>query len=169
MWFIDCWVIKVWSWIYVCCYLLIFQLQLYASQLKSKPSIDNSYKGKGFNLITLRDDLYNDSTFNNAEHPKLLYCFQFLFPPFAAVLIVVYVCWWSINKFAEEHSKDADSWAITIAHAIISSTFILYVIALDIAALIFRDHDTPEYHNASYSGLLYHYPGGVLSWDILAL
>ena len=84
------------------------------------------------------------------------------------VLIVVYICWWSVNKFAEEHSKDTDSWAITIAHAIISSTFIVYVFALDIAALKFRD-PTPAYHNANYSGLLYHYPGGVLSWDILAL
>ena len=80
----------------------------------------------------------------------------------------MYICWWPLNKFAEEHSKDPDSWAITIAHAIISLTFILYVIALDIAALKFRD-PTPAYHNANYSGLLYHYPGGVLFWDILAL
>ena len=62
---------------------------------------------------------------------------------------------------------DPDSWAITIAHTIISSTFIVYVIALDIAALIFRD-PTPEYHSESYNGLLFHYPGFLLWWDILA-
>ena len=63
---------------------------------------------------------------------------------------------------------DTDSWAITIAHAIISSTFILYVIGLDIAALKFRPY-SPEYHNESYNVLLFHYPGTLLVWDAIAV
>ena len=68
-----------------------------------------------------------------------------------------------MKKSAEEDSADTDdnSWAITVAHAIISSTFIVYVLALDIAALVFRD-PTPEYHSTNYSGLLYHYPRTLL-------
>ena len=152
------------------CYFLYFQLKLYASQLNSNPSIDNTYKAKGFNLITLRRDLYTHSPFNDADRLNLLYCFQFIFPLFVAVFVVLYVCWWSMKKSAEEHSADTDdnSWAITVAHAIISLSFLVYVFALDIAALVFRD-PTPEYHSANYSGLLYHYPGTLLFWDVLAL
>ena len=73
------------------------------------------------------------------------------------------------KKYIKDNwTVNAESWALTIAHAIISSTFIVYVIALDIAALIFRDR-TPEYHNESYNTLLYHYPVPVLLWDIIAV
>ena len=73
-----------------------------------------------------------------------------------------------MKKFAQDNwTEDPDSWAITIAHAIISSTFIVYVFALDIAALAFRDR-TPEYHRQSYDEHLFHYPGTVFLWDILA-
>ena len=154
----------------VLCYFLYFQLKLYASQLNSNPSIDNTYKAKGFNLITLRRDLYTHSLFSDADRLNLLYCFQFLFPLFVAVLVVLYIFWWSMKRSAEEHSEDTDvnSWAITVAHAIISSCFLVYVFALDIAALAFQD-PTPEYHSTNYSGLLYHYPGTLLFWDVLAL
>ena len=110
------------------------------------------------------------------NHPYLLFCFQFLFPFLAVILVMIYSCFWLMKKCQrcqdnkDNHDNwavDADSWAITIAHAIISSTFILYVLALDIAAVIFRDR-TPEYHNESYNALLFHYPGTVLFWDILA-
>ena len=78
---------------------------------------------------------------------------------------------WLVKKYDQNNNNnwavDPDSWAITIAHAIISSTFIVYVIALDIAALIFRDL-TPEYHSESYNRLLFRYPGVLLCWDILA-
>ena len=81
----------------------------------------------------------------------------------------MYICCWLIKKYDQnDWAVDPDSWAITIVHAIISSTFILYVIALDIAALIFRDH-TPKYYNESYNAPLYRYPGTVLFWDILAV
>ena len=65
-------------------------------------------------------------------------------------------------------TEDTDSWALTIAHAIISSTFILYVLGLDIAALKFRPH-SPEYHNEGYNELLFHYPGTLLVWDAIAV
>ena len=81
----------------------------------------------------------------------------------------MYICCWLIKKYDQnDWAVDPDSWAITIVHAIISSTFVLYVIALDIAALIFRDH-TPKYYNESYNAPLYRYPGTVLFWDILAV
>ena len=74
-----------------------------------------------------------------------------------------------MKKFAQNNwTEDPDSWAITIAHAIISSTFIVYVFALDIAAAIFR-YRSPEYHGQSYDEHLFHYPGTVLLWDILAV
>ena len=114
--------------------------------------------------------MYTHSLFSDADRLNLLYCFQFLFPLFVAVLVVLHIFWWSMKKSAEEHSEDTDvnSWAITIAHAIISSCFLVYVFALDIAALAFQD-PTPEYHSRNYSGLLYHYPGTLLFWDVLAL
>ena len=122
--------------------------------------------------------MYGGVTFD-INHPNLLFCFQFLFPFLVIILVVIYSCFWLMKKCQcckdnqdkqdnqDNWAVDADSWAITIAHAIISSTFILYVIALDIAAVIFRDH-TPEYHNESYNAPLYHYPGTVLFWDVLA-
>ena len=93
-----------------------------------------------------------------------------LFPPLVIILFVTYSCCWLAKKCDQENwwTEDPDSWAITIVHAIISSTFILYVIGLDIAALAFRDH-TPEYHNESYNEHLYHYPGLLLLWDIIAV
>ena len=115
----------------------------------------------------------------DANHPYLLFCFQFLFPFVIIILVVMYSCFWLMKKcqFCQDNQHnqnnqdnwavDADSWAITIAHAIISSTFILYVLALDIAAMIFRDL-APEYRNESYNAPLYHYPGIVLFWDVLA-
>ena len=78
---------------------------------------------------------------------------------------------WLVKKYDQNNNNnwavDPDSWAIIITHTIISSTFIVYVIALDIAALIFRDL-TPEYHSESYNRLLFRYPGVLLCWDILA-
>ena len=90
-------------WMYVCLY---FQLQLYASQLISNPKIDNTYKAKGFNLITLRRDLYTDVTFYGANHPNLLYCFQFLFPFLVIILVVMYSCWWLMKECNQ------DDWAV---------------------------------------------------------
>ena len=84
---------------------------------------------------------------------------------------MMYSHWWLIKKCQDNQDNwavDKDSWAITIAHAIISSTLIVYILALDIAALKFREN-TPEYYNESYNALLYHYPGTVLCWDILAV
>ena len=73
-----------------------------------------------------------------------------------------------MRKFAQDNwTEDPDSWAITIAHAIISSTFILYVLGLDVAAVKFRC-SSPEYYCQSYDEHLFHYPGTVLLWDILA-
>ena len=87
----------------------------------------------------------------------------------------MYSCFWLMKEFAQDNQDnqddwaiDPDSWAITIAHAIISSTFIVYVLGLDIAAVIFRDR-TPEYLNEGYNLLLFRYPGTVFFWDIIAV
>ena len=103
------------------------------------------------------------------NYPNLLYCFQFLFPPLVIILVMMYSCCWLMRKFAQNNwTEDPDSWAITIAHAIISSTFIVYVLGLDVAAVKFRC-SSPEYHGQSYDEHLFHYPGTVLLWDILAV
>ena len=165
----------------ILCYFLHFQLKLYAAQLTHNPKIDNTFnlKAKGYNLITLNATLYIDETFYNAYQPYLLFCFQFLFPFLVIILVVMYSCFWLMKKVVfsaqsaqtgqvDKWTVDTDSWALTIAHAIISSTFILYVLGLDIAALAFRPH-SPEYHNESYNALLFHYPGTLLVWDAIAV
>ena len=147
-------------------YILYFQLKLYAAQLIHYPRIDNTYKAKAFTNLT-NDISYGGVTFD-ADHPYLLFCFQFLFPLVVIILFMMYSHWWLIKKCQDSHNwaVDPDSWAITIAHAIISSTLIVYILALDIAALKFRE-DTPEYYNENYNVFLYRYPGTVLCWDIL--
>ena len=150
-------------------YILYFQLKLYAAQLIHYPRIDNTYKAKAFTNLT-NDISYGGVTFD-ADHPYLLFCFQFLFPLVVIILFMMYSHWWLIKKCQDNQDDwavDPDSWAITIAHAIISSTLIVYILALDIAALKFREY-APEYYNESYNALLFHYPGTVLFWDILAV
>ena len=149
-------------------YIFYSQLKLYAAQFTHYPRIDNTYKAKAF--INLTNNIsYGGVTFD-ADHPYLLFCFQFLFPLVVIILFMMYSHWWLIKKRHQDNQDDwavdPDSWAITIAHAIISSTLIVYILALDIAALKFREY-TPEYYNESV--VLFHYPGTVLFWDILAV
>ena len=61
-----------------------------------------------------------------------------------------------MKKSAEKHPEDTDDNSWAIARAFISLSFLVYVFALDIAALVSRD-PTPEYHSTNYSGLLYYY------------
>ena len=44
----------------------------------------------------------------------------------------------------------------------------MYVVKLDVIALIFRNA-APDYHNASFNALPFHYPGLTLFWDGIAL
>ena len=153
------------------CYFFYFQLKLYAAQLAHNPRIDNTYKAKAFFNLT-NDVSYGGVTFD-ADHPYMLFCFQFLFPLVVIILSMMYSHWWLIKKCRQDNQEDdwavdPDSWAIPIAHAIISSTLIVYILTLDIAALKFREY-APEYYNESYNALLFHYPGTVLFWDILAV
>ena len=120
----------------IICYFLHFQLKLYASQLTHYPKIDNTFnlKAKGYNLTTLNATLYTDETFYDAYQPYLLFCFQFLFPFLVIILVMMYSCFWLMKRYGsfqdnqDNWTEDTDSWALTIAHAIISSTFILYVL-----------------------------------------
>ena len=121
-------------------------------------------------MDTLDHELYTDITFFNARHPDLLYCFQMLFPPFTIVLIVVYGCssYYSVKPYARKHMRCSSSWATVTAHAIISLAFTVYVVILDIAALVFRN-TAPDYYTANFNALLFHYPGLLLPWDGIAL
>ena len=123
-----------------------------------------------FNLDTLDGDLYTDSLFNNANHEILLYCFEMLFPSVTFILAVFYgvSSRKAIEKYVKKHANDINSWAAAIAHAVISLTFIVCVVLLDILALVFRDQ-TPEYYSTSYNERLFHFPGLVILWDTLAL
>ena len=93
-----------------------------------------------------------------------------LFPPITIVLTVVYICssYYSAKTYAEKHTKCSSSWATVTAHAVISLAFTVYVVILDIAALVFRKA-APDYYTASFNGPLFHYPGLLLLWDGIAL
>ena len=145
-----------------------FQLKLYASWSDANPRIDNTYRGEAYNLDTLNRTLYTDMTFINANHPNLLYCFQFLFPFLTTILIVVYVICSHLSMDMKKVSKNLNSFATTTAHAFISFVFILYVLLLDFFALVVRN-GTPEYYSDMYNKLLFDYPGVLLFWDIIAL
>ena len=121
-------------------------------------------------METLDRELYTDITFFNVRHPDLLYCFQMLFPPFTIVVLVVYGCssYYSVKAYVEKHTRCCNSWATATAHAVISLAFTVFVVILDIVALVFRNA-APDYHNANFNALLFHYPGLTLFWDGFAL
>ena len=121
-------------------------------------------------METLNRELYTDITFFDVRHPDLLYCFQMLFPPFTIVLLVVYGCssYYSVKAYVEKHTRCYSSWATATAHAIISLAFTVFVVILDILALIFRKA-APDYYTESFHAPLFHYPGLTLFWDGFAL
>ena len=121
-------------------------------------------------METLDRELYTDITFFDVRHPDLLYCFQMLFPLFTIVVLVVYGCssYYSVKAYVEKHTRCCNSWATATAHAIVSLAFTVFVVILDIVALVFRNA-APDYHNASFNALLFHYPGLTLFWDGFAL
>ena len=147
----------------------IFQLKLYAAKLEPNPEIDSTYQADAFKLDTL-DQLYTDITFFNTRHPILLYCFQTLFPFLTITLLVVYGCGscYSTKGYVQKHIDCSSSWATITAHAVISFAFVVFVMILDIVALVFRN-TAPDYHTASFNALLFHYPGLTLFWDGIAL
>ena len=103
-------------------------------------------------------------TFINADHPMLLYSFQFLFPFLTTILIVVYV----ICSRPKDSFESINTISTTAAHAVLSFVFIVFVFALDIFAVIVRN-ETPEYYSEMYDKPLFDYPGVLLFWDILGL
>ena len=140
----------------------------------AKPRIDNTYVAVAVKLNTLHEMLDQDP-FLDGNTPQLLYCFQFLFPPLVCLLAVLYICWSykSIGKYAEKQSRHINGWATISAYAVMCWTFVAYVIALDIAAVAYRDNHvmpTSEFFNTTDNYLLYRYPIMVLAvWDVIAL
>ena len=140
----------------------------------AKPRIDNTYVAVAVKLNTLHEEL-NQDPFLDGNTPNLLYCFQFLFPALVCLLAVLYICWSykSIGKYTEKQSRHINGWATISAYAIMCWTFVAYVIALDIAAVAFREQHvmpTLEFFNTTDDNLLYQYPLMLLAvWDVLAL
>ena len=140
----------------------------------AKPRIDNTYVAVAVKLNTLHEMLDQDP-FLDGNTPQLLYCFQFLFPPLVCLLAVLYICWSykSIGKYAEKQSRHINGWATISAYAVMCWTFVAYVIALDIAAVAYRDHNvmpTSEFFTTTDDNLLYQYPLMLLAvWDVIAL
>ena len=102
----------------------------------------------------------------------LLYVFQIIFPILTVTIILWYSCClhWSIKNEYDEYTKNVNNWATLTAHAIICLFFILYVLALDIAVLSFRNHDktTTAYYNTDHNDRLYFYTVPMLIWDVIA-
>ena len=139
----------------------------------AKPRIDNTYAAVAVKLNTLHEMLDQDP-FLDGNTPQLLYCFQFLFPPLVCLLAVLYICWSykSIGKYAEKQSRHTSGWATISAYAVMCWTFVAYVIALDIAAVAYRDNHvmpTSEFFTTTDDNLLYQYPLMPAVWDVLAL
>ena len=88
--------------------------------------------------------------------PALLYSFQILFPTVTTTLIIVCICCspLAIINYVRKHAKDADidSWAAISAYAFVCVEVVLWIFALDITALVFKDRDlnTTEYFNTGY-------------------
>ena len=93
-----------------------------------------------------------------------------LFPFLTIILLVVHGCssYYSTKRYVQKHTKCSSSWATVTAHVVISFAFTVFVMILDIAALVFRN-TAPDYHTASFNALLFHYPGLTLFWDGIAL
>ena len=149
------------------CY--FFQLKLYASWSNANPRIDNTYQAKAYNVNTLEDDLYNDPIFNNANQPVLLYVFQWLFPLLTMGILLVYGYCSYKDRRVQKYINNPNNWATITAHAIICFIFILYVFALDIAAVIFqtRNMTTTAYYN-KYN-FLHYYALSMFFYDFLAI
>ena len=135
----------------------------------AKPRIDDTYIAVAAKLNNLPDELDHDP-FLGGNIPQLLYFFQFLFPPLIFLLAVFYI-WWSyksIQKYVEKQNRHTKNWAAIFAYAVMCWTFVGYVVALDAAAVAYRDHHImPEYFT---DNLLYQYPlMPLVVWDVVAL
>ena len=137
----------------------------------AKPRIDNTYVAVAAKLNTLNEELDHDP-FLGGNIPDLLYCFQFFFPPLVLILAVLYVCWSykSIEKYAEKQSRHTKNWATISAYAVMCWTFVLYVVALDAAAVAYRGQHFMATSEFFTDNLLYQYPLMLLVvWDVVAL
>ena len=150
------------------------QLKAYASWLSSNPRIDDSYVAVAANSSTLVSRIYTDPIFQ-ACIPTLLYCFQFIFPLCVVLLALLCTCCFFDESLEEyiDQIEQKNGQATIAAYVVICSTFVSYVLAMDIAALCVRDNCAPslklptsEFFPDSHP--LYYYPGMLYFWDVPA-
>ena len=100
----------------------------------------------------------------------MLYCFQLIFPLIITALILICVgcSHLTIRDYIQNHADDDNSWATISAYAFMCVVFVLYVFALDVVACVYSRQKNTEY-STTYDQSLFHYPGTVFLYDILAL
>ena len=130
---------------------------------RANPPIDNTYIGVVADESNLCN-IYCDPIFHT-NIPVLLWCFQFLFPPLAIVLVILYICSSkeSIQKYVEKQIRHPTNWATISAYAVICFILVLCVTALDTIAFYNQTNDTSEYN------LLFWLPLPLAVWDVLAI
>ena len=103
----------------------------------------------------------------------ILYVFQFVFPLLGSILIALFIgcSYGSIKTYVQEHTRDPNSRATkrratTWAYVFLCLMLWLYIITMDVLAIVYRDYNLPPSEYFRNNKLLFNYPIALLVCDV---
>ena len=143
------------------------QLKLYAKWLDPNPRITSNYHAEAANLDMLENYGYEDNSV------VILYVFQVVFPLLASILVIFFVCssYKSIETCVKEHMEDpkcraTKHRATTWAYFFLCCILWLYIIIMDVLAVVYRDYNLPPSEYFHNNTLLFYYPVALVVCDL---
>ena len=143
------------------------QLKLFAEWLDPNPRSSSDSHAKAANLDMIETYGHEDNSV------VLLYVFQFLFPLLASILVIFFVCssYKSVKTYVQEHMEGAKCRATkhratTWAYFFLCCSLWLYIIILDVLAVVHRDYNLPPSEYFRNNTLLFYYPVALVVCDL---
>ena len=138
------------------------QLKLFAEWLDPNSRISSDYHAEAANLDMIETYIHEGNSV------VLLYVFQFLSPLLASVLVIFFVCssYKSVKRYVQEHMESAKYRATTWAYFFLCCILWLYIIILDVLAVVYRDYNLPPSEYFRNNTLLFYYPVALVVCDL---
>ena len=140
---------------------------LYAKWLDPNPRMSSDYQAEAANLDMLEIYGHGDNSV------VILYVFQIVFPLLGSILIALFIgCSYdSIKTYVQEHTKDPKGRATkrratTWAYFFLCCMLWLFIITMDVLAIVYRDYNLPHSEYFRSNKLLFNYPLALLVCDL---
>ena len=139
------------------------QLKLYAKWLDPNPRMSSDYHAEAANLDMLETYGHDDNSV------VMLYVFQFVFPLLGSILIALLIGCSndSIKTYVQEHTEDPKGRATTWAYFFLCCMLWLFIITMDVLAIVNRDYNLPPSEYFHSNKLLFNYPVALLVCDLV--